>query len=98
LILFAVLLAVLPACSYFEDSRRLNFKPFAEYTITLAADIEYGQRSSTVCYLVNIVRDVGRVGETLRWDPKIERFTNCDEGNELLSRPRRKGYELPALT
>jgi predicted dehydrogenase len=62
------------------------------------ADIEYGQRSSTVCYLVNIVRDVGRVGETLRWDPKTERFTNCDEGNELLSRPRRKGYELPELT
>jgi hypothetical protein len=62
------------------------------------ADIEYGQRSSTVCYLVNIVRDVGRVGETLRWDPKTERFTNCDEGNELLSRPRRQGYELPALT
>ena len=28
------------------------------------ADIEYGQRSSRLCYLVNIVRDVGRVGET----------------------------------
>ncbi len=60
------------------------------------ADIEYGQRSSTVCYLVNIARDVGRVGETLKWDPKAERFTNCDEGNAMLSRPRRKGYELPA--
>ena len=62
------------------------------------ADIEYGQRSTTLCYLVNIARDVGRVGEALRWDPNAERFTNCDEGNELLSRPRRKGYELPALT
>ena len=60
------------------------------------ADIEYGQRSSSVCYLVNIARDVGRVGETLKWDPKAERFTNCDEGNAMLSRPRRKGYELPA--
>jgi predicted dehydrogenase len=59
------------------------------------ADIEYGQRSSTVCYLVNIVRDVGEVGKTLKWDPEAERFTNCDEGNEMLSRPRRKGYELP---
>jgi predicted dehydrogenase len=62
------------------------------------ADIEYGQRSSSLCYLVNIVRDVGQVGEKLKWDPKAERFTNCDEANRLLSRPRRKGYELPKLT
>jgi len=60
------------------------------------ADIEIGQRSSTLCYLVNIARDVGEVGKTLRWNPKLERFTNCDEGNKLLDRPRRKGYELPA--
>lgn len=60
------------------------------------ADIEYGQRSTTVCYLVNIVREVGRVGETLHWNPDTEKFTNCDEGNALLSRPRRAGYELPA--
>ena len=59
------------------------------------ADIEYGQRSSTVCYLVNIARDIGLVGKTLKWDPVSERFTNCAEGNTMLSRPRRKGYELP---
>lgn len=62
---------------------------------TCNADIEYGQRSSSLCYLVNIARDIGRVGEPLKWDPEKERFTNCDEANELLSRPRRKGYELP---
>jgi hypothetical protein len=59
------------------------------------ADIEIGQRATTLCYLVNIVRDVGKVGEPLKWDPTTERFTNCDEANNLLSRPRRKGYELP---
>jgi hypothetical protein len=59
------------------------------------ADIEYGQRSSTLCYLVNIVRDVGQVGKKLRWDPETELFTNSDEANTMLSRPRRKGYELP---
>ena len=58
------------------------------------ADIEYGLRSTTVCYLVNIVRAVGQVGKRLKWDPATERFTNCDEGNKMLSRPRRKGYEL----
>jgi predicted dehydrogenase len=61
------------------------------------ADAEIGQRSTTLCYLVNIVRDVGRVGERLQWDPAAERFTNCDEANQLLDRPRREGYELPAL-
>lgn len=60
------------------------------------ADIEIGQRSTTLCYLVNIAREVGQVGFKLRWDPAAERFTNCDEANQLLSRPRRKGWELPA--
>jgi predicted dehydrogenase len=62
------------------------------------ADIEIGQRATTLCYLVNVVRDVGRVGEEIGWDPKTEKFTNCDEGNKLLGRERRKGYELPSLT
>jgi predicted dehydrogenase len=61
------------------------------------ADIEIGLRATTLCYLVNIVRDVGRVGERLKWDPVAERFTNCDEGNKLLDRPRRKGFELPQI-
>jgi predicted dehydrogenase len=61
------------------------------------ADIEIGQRATTLCYLVNIVRDIGRVGEALKWDPTAERFTNCDEANKLLDRPRRKGYELPEI-
>ena len=61
------------------------------------ADIEIGQRATTLCYLVNIVRDIGRVGEPLKWDPAAERFTNCEEANKLLERPRRKGYELPTI-
>ncbi len=61
------------------------------------ADIEYGHRSTTLCYLVNIVRQVGQVGETLHWDPAAERFSNCDAGNLLLARPRRAGYDLPTL-
>lgn len=63
---------------------------------TCTGDIEYGQRSSTLCYLVNIARDVGKVGEVLQWDPRKEQFRNCPEGNAMLSRPRRAGYELPS--
>ena len=58
------------------------------------ADVETGHRATTVCHLVNIVRAVGR---KLYWDPKAENFVGDDEANDFLSRPRRKGYELPQI-
>jgi predicted dehydrogenase len=61
------------------------------------ADVEIGHRTTTLCCMVNIVREIGRVGEPLKWDPMAERFTNCEEANKMLSRERRKGYELPEL-
>jgi len=61
------------------------------------ADIEFGQRSTTLCELVNIVRATAEVGKGIVWDPVKERFANNDKGNAMLSRPRRKGYELPEL-
>jgi len=91
------------------DNPGPNRKPETQYHIEnwisciktrdrCTADIEFGHRSTTLCYLVNIVRDVGRVGEKLKWDPAVERFTNCDEANLMLSRPRRSGWELPDLS
>lgn len=61
------------------------------------ADIEIGQRATSLCHLVNIVRQVGLVGQNLNWDPAVEQFTNCDEANKLLNRPRRAEYELPSV-
>lgn len=58
------------------------------------ADVEIGHRSTTLCHLANICRDLGR---KLRWDPQAERFPGDDEANARLSRPRRKGYELPEV-
>jgi hypothetical protein len=58
------------------------------------ADVEIAQRSTTVCLLVNICRDMGR---KLKWDPAAEKFEGDDEANKLLSRPRRKGFELPSI-
>jgi hypothetical protein len=60
---------------------------------TPIADVEIGHRSVSVCHLANITRQLGR---RLRWDPEAERFVGDDEANDLLRRPRRKGYELPA--
>lgn len=58
------------------------------------ADVEIGHRSITVCHLANITRTLGR---PLRWDPAHERFEGDDEANALVERPRRKGFELPAV-
>ncbi len=57
------------------------------------ADVEIGHRSITVCHLANITRWVGR---RLAWDPAKEQFVGDDEANKFVTRPRRKGYELPA--
>ncbi len=58
------------------------------------ADAETGHRATTLCHLLNICRTVQR---KLHWDPKEEHFAGDDEANMLLSRPRRKGYELPRI-
>jgi len=59
-----------------------------------AADAETGHRATTVCYLINICRKLGR---KLQWNPQTEKFIGDDEANQLLARPRRQGYELPAV-
>jgi predicted dehydrogenase len=57
------------------------------------ADVEIGHRSVSVCHLANIVRELQR---PLRWDPAEESFVNDSEADKLLSRLRRKGFELPS--
>ncbi|HET6323475.1 MAG TPA: Gfo/Idh/MocA family oxidoreductase [Planctomycetaceae bacterium] len=58
------------------------------------ADVEIGHRSISVCHLANIARTIGR---PLRWDPTREQFLDDDAANQLLDRPRRKGFELPTV-
>lgn len=70
----------------FFDCIRTRKKPLA--------DVEIGHRSTTLCHLVNICRELGR---ELRWNPKAEKFIGDNEANRKLSRPRRKGYELPKI-
>jgi predicted dehydrogenase len=61
---------------------------------TPVADVEIGHRSISVCHLANITRELGR---RLRWDPDREQFLGDDEANKYVTRPRRKGYELPQV-
>jgi len=50
--------------------------------------------SIAVCQLANITRWVGR---ELNFDPATERFVDADDANVWNDRPRRAGYELPAV-
>lgn len=58
------------------------------------AHVEAAHRATAVCHLVNITREMGR---RLKWDPAAEKFIDDPQANKLLSRPRRKGYELPEV-
>lgn len=58
------------------------------------AHVEAGHRATTLCHLMNICRETNR---KLHWDPKKEEFLSDAEANKLVSRPRRKGFELPAI-
>jgi predicted dehydrogenase len=57
------------------------------------APVEAGHRTATVCHLANIARELQR---PLRWDPEAERFVDDKEADQLLDRPRRRGFDLPA--
>jgi predicted dehydrogenase len=59
------------------------------------ADVEIGHRSISVCHLANITRQMGR---RLRWNPATEHFVDDSEADGLVTRARRKGYELPAVS
>ena len=58
------------------------------------APVEVGHRSNSICLLGNIARELAR---TLRWNPSKERFVDDKEADGLLDRPRRDGFELPAV-
>ncbi len=58
------------------------------------ADAETGHRATTLCHLMNICRAVQR---KLQWDPAAEQFRGDEQANKMLARPRRAGYELPAI-
>jgi predicted dehydrogenase len=55
------------------------------------ADVEEGHRSTTFAHLANIALATRK---RLDWDPRAERFTNCDEANQLLHYEYRKPWSL----
>lgn len=60
----------------------------------LNAPVEVGHRTATICHLANIARELNR---PLRWNPQTEQFAGDNVANDLLERPRRKGFDLPPV-
>ncbi len=56
-----------------------------------AADIEEGHRSTTFAHLANIALATRK---RLEWDPRLERFSHCEEANQLLHYEYRKPWSL----
>ena len=55
---------------------------------------EESHRSNVSCHLANVAYWTGR---TIRWSGQNETILGDAETSKLLSRPRRKGYELPKV-
>jgi len=53
-----------------------------------------GHRTGTICLLSGIAH---RVGRPLKWDPVAEQITGDDAARAMQDRPRRAGYEMPAV-
>ena len=67
-IIVILLSAMSMGCSSFRQTTHLDFKPFAEYTITLAADIEYGLSRSKIHYLREFHNDPVLVNHGEMWN------------------------------
>lgn len=76
---------------YKSNDHHRNFIDCIKSRRPTAAPAEIGHRSTSICQLGNIAM---RLGRKLHWDPAIERFTDSDEANQMLSRPMRSPWHL----
>ncbi len=60
----------------------------------LNADIEEGHYSSALCHLANIAQ---RLGRSLRFDPRTERFVGDAEADAMLTRNYREPFVVPQV-
>ncbi len=76
---------------YKSNDHHRNFLDCIKSRGRTAAPVEIGHRSVSICHLGNIAMKLQR---KLQWDPTAERFTDCDEANQMLSRPMRSPWHL----
>jgi len=76
---------------YKSDDHHRNFVDCIKANRETAAPAEVGHRSTSICHLGNIAMTLKR---KLSWDPQAERFTDCDEANQMLARAMRSPWRL----
>jgi len=76
---------------YKSDVHHVNWLDCIASRKRCICDVEIGHRSVTVCHLGNLAL---RLGRTLKWDPKAEKFVGDEAANQLLDRPMRAPWHL----
>ncbi len=76
---------------YKSDDHHANWLDCVKSRQQNITPAEVGHRSTSVCIISHIAMKLGR---KLQWNPKLEKFINDDEANEMLSRPQRPPYNF----
>ena len=76
---------------YHSNNQISNWADCMKSRLAPVCDVETGQRSATVCNLVN---QVYFHGETIKWDPKKEKFVDHTGNPEWLTREYRAPWKL----
>jgi predicted dehydrogenase len=73
------------------DGEHVSFVKAVKSRASAYAPAEVGHRSITLAHIGNIAMELGR---PLRWDPAAERFVEDAAADKLLSREKRKKWDL----
>ena len=80
---------------YESKNHRRNFIDCVKSREKPICPAEVGHRSGSICQLAGIAE---RLGRPVKWDPDAQQVLGDKEAAAMQDRPRRPGYELPALT
>jgi predicted dehydrogenase len=73
------------------DGEHVSFVNAVKMRASAYAPAEKGHRSITLAHLANIAIDCGR---PLRWNPQTERFIDAPDADKMLSKEKRKKWDL----
>ncbi len=76
---------------YYSDNHYQDWIDAMKSRTKPISDVETGQRTSSVCNIINIAYELQR---PLTWDPGKEQFVNDDYANMMVSRPYRGKWDF----
>lgn len=74
-----------------SNNHRRNFIECVKTRQRTICPVDTAMRSDTICHLDDIAI---RLGRKLKWDPAKEEFTNNDQANRMLTRPKRSPWHI----